>query len=150
MARRKLRPGDFIRIPLSDGTFAHARLTPQDSYLEFGAMRVRSLPSLQELARGSFRTFPLLVTLRPIHEGRWAVIGNIPWREEFAGQHFLVGDMIEIGTKTNEQGFIDPSSELRPATSAELQVTPKMRLANEEYLVSLLEAELPVEDERVN
>jgi hypothetical protein len=141
-----VRPGDIFIIPLSDGTFAYGRLTPQDSLADFASHRTEEVLSFEQIVCQSWRRFPLLITLRPLESGKWVVIGNLPYVDVFEGQRFLVGNMIGTGSKVTPEGFIDPSSALRPATPDELVTVPKMRLANEAYLVDFLEKKLPISE----
>lgn len=120
--RRRIvvRPGDVFSIPLAAQQLAFGRLTPQKWYAHFLAIR-----SVEPIKADQWRTLPRLpftesIVIRPIQEGRWTVLGNVPWQPlEFRWQPYLIGGRVACGRGPLDR-FTDTSSESRPATPDEL------------------------------
>ena len=141
--KQEYRSGDIFAIPLRDGTFAFAHVSPQYLLAEFFIIRSRRLLSISTLKQIDTFRLDTGIDYTPLEQWRWQIIGHLPYQNgEFQMQHYRVGNQITCGTELDRNGFIHPSSAFRRATSVEASQYPQCGLTFEEILLEELEERL--------
>jgi hypothetical protein len=118
--RRRSVPGSFVSVPIGTRSLAFGRLTPQAGVAEF--FPVVSEKPIAALELIAFPTFRLRCMIHPryFRTGGWIIYDFLPYPAiGFLPTPYLMGNLITCGTLV-VGGFIEASSESRPATATEL------------------------------
>ncbi len=149
MRRRRIRltPGDVFAVPLGGGSYAYGRLTPQKGCAEFLGVPFTALDMPDSWHGRTMVRLAELIVVDPIEEGRWPIIGNIPWGpREFDWQHYMVGSRVTCAEGPPSQ-FTDVSSETRPPEAGEWHRRPKLSIWNEAGVMHALRKKLGVAEQ---
>jgi hypothetical protein len=137
--KQPIRVGDIFSVPISDDCFGFGYLTPQRSLVELFRLKSAKVPGIEHFREAERIRPRFLVDLTPLEKWKWKVVRNLPLQsEDFVPAQFIVGAQITCGHDYNN-GFIEVSSKLRPATNDEQQRFLKLSLVNEPFLVQYLD-----------
>lgn len=143
IAKTKKRPrkqafqaGDVVAIPLGK-YFAFARVAPQPDYLEFYNLKSKRVLPATKLRGKQVIRVPYLPIDDAIKDGRWKVIGRIPYQDgEYKYFHYLVGGRITCNeTLRDKSGWVSVELRERDPTLEELNAVPEMQLRSPEAVV---------------
>jgi len=104
------RPGNFVAIPLSDGTVSFGREL-REGVVGFYDLRSDSIPELDEIEKAP-TLFKVSVMDRAIRSGRWRVIGNKSLRHGLEKPTtFFMQDATSGEFSIYREGAIRPATE---------------------------------------
>jgi hypothetical protein len=138
--KQSIRVGDIFAVPLPNNMYGFGYVTPQDLFVEFFLLCSTKIPSL-EYFRDAERFRPrFMISMDAVRSREWKIVRYLPFEnaDSYPLQQFLMGVKVTCGNQSSN-GFIDVSSESRPATDEELLGLPKLSIANEKYVIEYLE-----------
>jgi hypothetical protein len=129
--RQDRRDGDYVAIPLGDGTFAFGRVLPSD--MLFYSYRSSS-PAWTGQIKAAASAFRIFVADSAIKSGRWIIIHSEPLPEDLKKPHeYFWQDILDPSRCGIYQG-----GALRPATRVECQPLERFAIWSAEHVESRL------------
>jgi hypothetical protein len=122
MKRQRWKSGDFVKIPLTDGTHCYGWI------MRAGLIDFLDVNTREELQVGYLKTLPKLFTLSVsrwvITKGHWLIVGNEPHNDENAIFKWFMQDMFT--KKLSVYADDKNTSQIYPATFEECDKLERM------------------------
>lgn len=129
--RPKLRPGAVFCVPIGSGLLAFGRLTPQSGVAEFYRVKSHNKLSVRVLERFPVFRLKSMIPDKAFRDGHWLIYDFVDYQiDSFIFGSYRLGNQIACGRKVIN-GFVDTSSEKRPATESEMETVPALAIYNQ-------------------